>query len=354
MLTIVDADGHLDEEADEIIARLDPPMNSPYLGRTHGLFPKAISLENRARGLLRGEDVPEYRHDPTPDKWLRFADRAHVEQTVLYPTAGLGIGAIQNGEVATILARGYNNWAFEKYTTFDERLKCIALLPMQDPEEAVKELRRVKALGMPGAVLPAFQFAHALGAKQYWPVYEEAERLDFFLGIHGTGFVRGAELIADFKRKGLLVHPFCQMGEMSSLMTEGVFEAFPKLKVGFLEAGAGWMLYMMDRLDEWWEGERGHTSLTKPPTEYVRDGNIFVSAEPYETTLSEVVARFGSEHVFCATDFPHESNEEDRLEYVAQWSSLSSLKPEDLENVTSNTARRAYSLPTLTDLPWTN
>lgn len=352
MQLIVDADGHLDEDPDEIIALLDPPMNSPYLGRAHGLFPKAISFENRARGLLSGQSVPEYRHDPTPDKWIRFANNAHVEQAVLYPTAGLGIGAVQNAQVASILARGYNNWAYQKYTQYDKRLQCVALLPMQDPKEAVKELRRVKELGMPGAVLPAFQFAHALGSSEYWPVYEEAEKQDFFLGIHGTGFVRGAELVANFKRKSLLVHPFCQMGEMSSFMTEGVFEAFPNLKVGFLEAGAGWMLYMMDRLDEWWEGEKGRTSLKKSPTDYVRDGNIFVAAEPYETTLPMVVERFGSEHVFCATDFPHESNEEDRLEYVAQWSKLSNLKPEDLENVMSKTARKAYSLDKLSDLPW--
>lgn len=352
MQVIVDADGHLDEDADEIIERLDPPLNSPYLGRTHGLFPKAISLENRARGLLNGETVPEYRHEPTADRWLSFADSAFVEQAVLYPTAGLGIGAIQSGEVASILARGYNNWAFDKYSRFSRRLHCVALLPMQDPSEAVKELKRVKEMGMPGAVLPAFQFQQALGSSAYWPVYEEAERNDFFLGIHGTGFVRGAELIASFKRKGLLVHPFCQMGEMSSLMTEGVFEAFPKLKVGFLEAGAGWMLYMMDRLDEWWEDEHGRTPLRQAPSDYVRNGNIFVAAEPYEKTLPEVVARFGSEHVFCATDFPHESSEEDRIAYVNQWRHLSNLKSEDLENVMSNTARRAYSLDPITDLPW--
>ena len=349
---IVDADGHLDENADEIIEHLDPPLNTAYLGRAHGLFPKAISLENRARGLLQGQSVPDYRKDPTPDKWIRFANRAFVEQAVLYPTAGLGIGAISSSEVATILARGYNNWAFERYTQYDSRLHCVALLPMQDPDEAVRELQRVKTLGMPGAVLPAFQFDAPLGSKRYWPVYEEAERSDFFLGVHGTGFVRGAELLSGFKRKGLLVHPFCQIGEMTSLMTEGVFEAFPRIKFGFLEAGAGWLLYVMDRLDEWWEDERKRSSLKKSPSQYIRDGNIFVSAEPYEATLPLVVERVGSDHIFCATDFPHESNEEDRIAYVNRWREPTNLKSEDLENIMGNAARRAYSLPKLKDVAW--
>lgn len=352
MQLIVDADGHLDEEPDEIVAHLEPPLNSPYLGRAHGLFPKAISFENRARGLMGGDTVPAYRLDPTPDKWLHFADRAYVEQTVLYPTAGLGIGAIGSPEVATLMARGYNDWAHEKYMTYSDRLKCVALLPMQSPSAAVAELKRVKQMGFPGAVLPAFQFDKPLGSKEYWEVYEEAERSDFFIGVHGTGFVRGAELIASFKRKGLLVHPFCQMGEMASLMTEGVFEAFPKLKVGFLEAGAGWTLYMMDRLDEWFEDDGGHSPLKKTPSEYFRDGNIFVSAEPYETTLPTVIERFGSEHIFCATDFPHEQDEESRIEYVDGWRKLSNISEDDLENILANTARRAYSLAPITDLPW--
>lgn len=352
MQVIVDADGHLDEDPDAIIDRLDPPLNTPYLGRAHGLFPKAISLENRARGLLRGDTVPDYRKEPTPDKWLRFADQAFVEQAVLYPTAGLGIGAIGSSVVASILARGYNNWAFETYTKHNPRLHCAALLAMQEPEEAVRELRRVKALGMPGAVLPAFQFDEPLGSAKYWPVYEEAERCDFFLGVHGTGFVRGAELIATFKRKGLVVHPFCQIGEMTSLMTEGVFEAFPRLKVGFLEAGAGWLLYAMDRLDEWWEDERGRSPLKKAPSDYVREGNIFVAAEPYEKTLPAVIERVGSEHLFCATDFPHEMNEADRIVAVNRWRELEGVDDQDLENILHRTARRAYSLSEQPAVPW--
>lgn len=343
MLPLIDADGHLDEDPDAITALLDPPLNSPMLGRTHGLFPKTISFENRAAGLLRGSKHSPYRDDPSPGRWLAFADQAGVEQAVIYPAAGVGIGAIQDPEVAAIMARGYNTWAFQTYTRFNERLKCVALLPMQSPSEAIREMKRVHAMGMPGAVLPGLQFPKPLGSPEYWPVYEEAQRLGFFLGVHGTGLVRGAELLRDFKRKGTLNHPFCQMAEFTSMMTEGAFEQFPKLKVGFLEAGVGWMVYMLDRLDE----GAGRSKSTRKPSDIVREQPIFVSAEPYEHTLPLALERIGSEHIFCATDFPHENDEDGTTEYVNQWRTMEWLSDMDRRNILSETARRAYGLPVM-------
>src|SRR5437762_2518286 len=62
----------------------------------------------------------------------------------------------------------------------------MALIPLQDPPAAVAELRRaVRELGMRGAMLPATGLPENLGAKAYWPVYEEADRLGCALAIHG-------------------------------------------------------------------------------------------------------------------------------------------------------------------------
>ena len=47
----------------------------------------------------------------------------------------------------------------------------MALIPLQEPEAAVEELRRaVEVLGMRGAMLPANGLRMNLGVKTYWPV----------------------------------------------------------------------------------------------------------------------------------------------------------------------------------------
>src|SRR5207247_701441 len=67
------------------------------------------------------------------------------------------------------------------------RLKGIALIPLQDIGEAVKELRRaVTALRMVGAILPAVGLRRPLGDPYYDPVYEEAQRLGAMLAVHGA------------------------------------------------------------------------------------------------------------------------------------------------------------------------
>ena len=42
-------------------------------------------------------------------------------------------------------------------------------------------------------------------------------------------------------------HPIPLMIQMTSMLFDGVFERFPRLRVAFLEAGRAWIPFMMDR-----------------------------------------------------------------------------------------------------------
>ena len=69
-------------------------------------------------------------------------------------------------------------WLYEKFTNVSSRINGIALIPIQDTEAAVQELRRaVKDLGLVGAMLPSNResIKGHFGSKIYWPIYEEAE-----------------------------------------------------------------------------------------------------------------------------------------------------------------------------------
>ena len=47
-----------------------------------------------------------------------------------------------------------------------------------------------------------------------------------------------------------MAHPFEQMIAVLCVVVGGLLERFPRLKVAFMEAGAGWVPYWMERLDE--------------------------------------------------------------------------------------------------------
>jgi uncharacterized protein len=348
MLPIVDADGHLDELPDEILAHLDPPLRgAPMIARTHGLFPSWTAIQHRAQRFLAGHEYSSYRLDPTPDKWLAFADRVGIEQAVLYPTAALAFGLCDDPNVAPYLARAYNNWAHARYAEYSPRLHPVALLPLQNVPEAVRELRRVwTELRLHAALLPATQLPQPLGDATYWPVYEEAERLGAFLGVHGGHLVRGREVLTGIPNQTALTHPIAQVVELTSMVLGGVFEQFPRLKAGYLEAGCGWVPYLMDRLDEKWS-PGGKTPLRKRPSAYLRDCPVYVSAEPHEHALPLVVEMLGADHLFCASDYPHEMDDAGFLAHLNEWRDLTTLSDAARTQILTTTARDAYSLARL-------
>jgi predicted TIM-barrel fold metal-dependent hydrolase len=116
-----------------------------------------------------------------------------------------------------------------------------------------------------------------------------------------------------------LEHPIAQMIQVTSFIMEGVLDRFPKLRVGFLEAGTGWVPYMMDRLDRTYEvmarnGRREYSDyLQRKPSEHFASGRLYFSCEGGEPGLKDLIGRIGHKGLIFASDFPHEANVEHAL-----------------------------------------
>lgn len=318
MRRILDGDGHVIERDAELLEFLDPP----YRGNTALLgYPFFPTLDGFQRGAILARNGMYKDYDITAATWLDFMDQVGIESTVLYPTAGLALGLIQDHDWAVAVAKAYNNWFAERYHRVSPgRLRGVALLPLQEPEEAVKELNRaVTELGMVGGLMVSngadTGVRLPLGEKPFWPIYAEAERLDCPLAFHGapSGGL-GLEAFRQFAPSQSLEHPFAQMIQLTSVVLSGVLEQFPTVRMAFLEAGTAWMPFIMDRLDrsyEVWQGaeHREFSPLVKKrPSEYIASGRIYVSCEGSEETLRYAMDRLGTGSVLYASDYPHESN----------------------------------------------
>lgn len=172
-MEIIDADGHVNDAAgQEEIAKYMPGGN-----RSSQIFP---DLDHLHFHYLRPGGRRSGLENPGPDEWVKFLDETGISWSVLYPTFGLAVGRFVSVHWAVAACRAYNNWLHEKFISKNSRLKGMALLPIQDVEAAVVELRRaVVELGMAGGMLPSNGegIKDHLGAKLYWPIYEEAENL---------------------------------------------------------------------------------------------------------------------------------------------------------------------------------
>ncbi|HYY24323.1 MAG TPA: amidohydrolase family protein [Candidatus Udaeobacter sp.] len=351
-MEIIDADGHINDHAcGEEIARYMPKGN-----QMTRLFPEFDQLHFRYLKRHRRETG-----NPTPDDWLKFLDKTGITWTVLYPTAGLAVGRIMAEEWAVVVCRAYNNWLYESYLNENPRLKGMALIPFQNVEAAVAELRRaVKELGMLGGMLPSNGEAIQghLGNKIYWPLYDEAEKLGCSLAVHvGCLHHIGLDSFSTYYPAHALGHPFSLMIQAAGLLAHGVFERFPQLRVAFLEGGAAWVPFMMDRLDRSYHD--GHIQLAldgrllggpkegEKASDYfkgqLRAGRIFVGFDCEDDGLGTAVKKAGHEPFLFGSDFPHEVFDAEKCRHeIDELLERDDLAQRDKEAVLRGNALRFY------------
>ena len=299
-MTVLDADGHVTESYEQLAKYLDEPYRRRPLA-----FPW-YAADGWDRRLV------DKFHDwaGNAEQWLKALDKGGMEQAVLFPTLGLFMSFLKDREWAVRLCRAYNTLLYEEFIRVSPRLKAVALLPVQDPEAAAKELRRaVRELGHVGGMLAA-DGSHVLGDERFTPIYEEAQRLDVMLGVHASGSHLGGggvELFSKFIQAHTCSHPFGQMRQLTSIVFEGIPERFPDLRIAFLEAGAGWAPYWMERMDDEYakRGEVEAPALRKKPSDYVRSGKIYFSCEADEWLLPQALKLVGENQIVYASDFPH-------------------------------------------------
>ncbi|NIO08199.1 MAG: amidohydrolase family protein, partial [Deltaproteobacteria bacterium] len=234
---VIDADGHITDTD----VKVKEYLEAPYRNRRVAIYP-SDNWDRSLAGTL-GASAKDAK------SWLDVMDQAELTTSVLFPTSGLGFGWLREPDFTVAVARAYNNFVAEEFQKASPRLKGVALVPMVDVSEGVKELRRaIKELGMVGVMLPAIGLRKPLGHTDYWPIYEEAEKLDCMLAVHATvrgAHYFGADIFDQFIDVHTLSHPFAQMMQMTSIIMRGVMEKFSRLRIAFMEAGCTWVPYWM-------------------------------------------------------------------------------------------------------------
>jgi hypothetical protein len=335
---IIDADGHVTETWEQIARHLEEPY------RRRPLLTPFFPQDGWDRRLLgtKGHWAGDAK------AWLEALDSGGMRTVVLFPTLGLFMPFLRDPEWAVVLCRAYNTMLHADLTSQSPRLRGVALLPLQDPEAAVAELRRaVTALGFVGGMLAA-DGHYLLGHRRFDALYAEAQRLDVPLGVHASGTDLsnlGLEPFPKFIQAHTVSHLIGQLRQMTSMILGGVPERFPRLRLAFLEAGVGWVPYFVQRMDEEY-AKRGHVEardLTRKPSEYLADGNIYFSCEADEVGLRFAVDHLGAERIMYASDFPHWDH--GYPQSVKELAERPDLTDAHKRAIFGETARRFYRLP---------
>jgi predicted TIM-barrel fold metal-dependent hydrolase len=141
-----------------------------------------------------GELDPNTRHPINegacdPRARLSDMDRMGVDQTLLYPTwFAEGFHLVRDPEVGYALARAYNDWIADFCSAAPQRLFAAAMLPLQDMDFALEELRRVAHIPCFRAAFlrPMFLEGRYFTHPYYDPLWAELERLGITAAVHPT------------------------------------------------------------------------------------------------------------------------------------------------------------------------
>ena len=282
---------------------------------------------------------------PKVEDWLSFMDRVGIEKTVLYPTAGLAHGLISNASWSNALAEGYNSWLLARYCQSNhQRIKGVALLPLQDIKSACKQLRHIHSQdGIVGVCITAVNLSTLplLGHEYYFPLYELACELNCMIGIHGAPTVGlGLDGLDDFAAVHALSHPFAQIRQCASMIMGGIFEKFPTLRVAFLEGGIEWIPFLLGRLDE--EYAKRKVNISSSPTEQIRKSSTYFICELGEKLIPKVAGLIGNDKIISTSDFPHEPANE-YGEVLKEFMKRDDLTPDLKQAILYDNAKKLYS-----------
>jgi predicted TIM-barrel fold metal-dependent hydrolase len=323
--TVVDADGHVVEPVSawaHIPEEHRPVITRDASGYEHvsvaGTEILAVPLGTLATPGAVFSDASSFRplEDAQPggsDPHARLADMdtEGIDQAVLFPSIGLYAWAITDPAASVSVARAYNDWLAAYCSADPTRLFGAAMLPVQDPAAAVSELHRAAGdLGFTAAfVRPNPCLGRSLSDRAYEPIWSAAEELDVAIGVHEGSSVIVPTLGSDRPFNPLVLHAishsFEEMLAFAQLVSFGVLERHPDLRVVFLESGGGWVPFWTERLDEQAETFGGFCPEMKSlPSEYFAR-QCWISYEVDEATLPALLPFIGPDRVVWGSDYPH-------------------------------------------------
>ena len=282
-----------------------------------------------------------------PDARIPDMDAEGIDAAFLYPTLGLFVACIEDDpELSAADCRAYNRWLADYCKAYPDRLFGAAMLPMISVDESIEEMRfAANELGMrSGFIRPNPYGKRTLHDPSLYPLWEAAQELDFAIAIHGaadSGMQSlGEDRFRGFATRHCAVHTFEMMAAAMSFIMCGICDRFPRLRVGFLEAGGGWITGWLDRMDRHYDDLGfNDTKLTMRPSEIFRR-QCFISFEPTETSLKLLAEHIGPDHILWATDYPHPDGFIDAPGMIRKMGS----RPDILNTVMAEGAKKFYGL----------
>jgi predicted TIM-barrel fold metal-dependent hydrolase len=325
MQGIIDADTHI-SEGEAMWAMLDKEMRprrplmlsvpeDTVFGNRNAfwlidgeIYPKAGGRGSFALVTPSAQKVQEGRKDSTPETRemtdipgrLRDMDKLHTVAQIVYPTLFL-VYNTKDRELEVALCRAYNRFLAQAAAQAPERIKWVAVLPLQSMREAIDEIRFAKQHGAVGVFFRGIEGEYTLDNPYLFPVYEEAQKQDLSICIHTGCGVRAILEMFELARNHTFGHTrVMPLLAFRDIIANRIPEQFPGLRFGFIEAAAGWVPFLIHIVKRLQKDKFRFASSAELFKEY----RLYVACEADED-IPYVAKYTGDDHLLIGSDYPH-------------------------------------------------
>jgi len=264
---------------------------------------------------LSEQDQLRSRSGATPEERLIDHDLDGIDAEIIFPNKGLAMWYTPDPVFAQAQCRVYNDWAWEVFGPHNARLAPVAAISPGDIEGAVKEIKRTAKMGFKALAFPCKPVygVHKVGELNYNspemdPVWAAAQDADMPVTFH---IATGKDPRTARGNGGAVINYVCHavstgLEPMVNICASGVIERFPRLRFGTIEAGIGFIMWMLDAMDE---AYLKHHFAVRPklknmPSDYFRSNGFSTFQEDrsglYIAEKYDLVGNF-----MWANDYPH-------------------------------------------------
>ena len=319
---MVSADGHVQEPSSLWAERTDAKYRDRLPGIVLGSKGEKLQKTEGFRQPLKvnditfeGQDLLRNKSGYTPEERIADLEADGVDAEIMFPNKGLTMWATSDAVFSGAMCRAWNDWAWETFAAYNDRLAPMASIAPADIDGAIAEIQRCAALGFRGLTLPSKPVWGAPDHEALNYNLREFDRLwacicdvDLPVTFHistgrdpRTSRSRGGAII------NYAVHSLSQNIEpIANVCASGVAEQFPKLRFGSIEAGIGWVGWALQAMDE---AYLKHHMFVRPklellPSEYFKRQG-FASFQEDKIGLDGARESGLVDNFLWANDYPH-------------------------------------------------
>jgi predicted TIM-barrel fold metal-dependent hydrolase len=327
--TLISSDSHIIEPADLWETRLDRQFRErgPQLvreGDTDQWYADGVKFGNIGTNQQAGLrfEAPEQLTAAgsmntiplggvDPHAHVQDMDLDSVAGGVLYPSQGLTVYRVPDSQLLSAIFRAYNDWLADFCKPYPNRLKGIAMLNVDDPNDAAQELQRAAMIGLAGAMIPLRPMQHRYDHPAYEPLWATAQDLGMPLSLHVGTYRWQPGLDPNAMRQDIVEftnRDYDVRTPIAAMIYAGVFERYPELRVGAIEFEVSWAPYFLARLDNVYTERAVGRKLARfkgdmLPSDFFRR-NVFISFQEDDLGI-RLRSVIGVENLMWGSDYPH-------------------------------------------------